>query len=59
MYFSKYLLTRFSFTFTGHAIHITELVATATVALVGAVHVGALLTARVALALIQIYAEKR
>lgn len=47
------------FTFTSQAIHVTELVATATVALVGAVHVGTLLTARVAVALVQIYTEKK
>lgn len=40
--------------FTSHAVYVTELVATATVTLVGAVHVGTLLTARVALTLIQI-----
>lgn len=40
--------------FTSHAVYVTELVATATVTLVGAIHVGALLTAWVALTLIQI-----
>lgn len=40
--------------FTAHAIDITELVSTATVTLVGAIHVGTLLTARVALTFIQI-----
>lgn len=43
------------FTFTGHAINVAELVATATVTLVGAVHVGTLLAAGVALTLIHIY----
>lgn len=41
--------------FTRHAIDVTELVATAAVTLVGAVHVGTLLAARVGLALIQIF----
>lgn len=40
--------------FTGHAIDVTELVASAAVTLVGAVDVGTLLAARVALTLIQI-----
>lgn len=40
--------------FTSYAIYVAELVATATVTLVGAVHVGTLLAARVALALIHI-----
>lgn len=40
--------------FTGHSINITELVATATVTLVGSVHIGAFLTAWVTLTLIQI-----
>lgn len=40
--------------FTSQSVYVTELVATATVTLVGAVHVGALLTARLAVALIQI-----
>lgn len=40
--------------FTSHAIYVTELVATATVALIGAVHVGALLTARIGVTLIHI-----
>lgn len=40
--------------FTSYAIYVTELVATATVTLVGAIHVGTLLTAWVALTLIQI-----
>lgn len=42
------------YVFTSHAIYVTELVATATVTLVGAVHIGALLTAWFALTLIQI-----
>lgn len=46
------------FTFTCHAVDVTELVSTATVALVGAVHVGTLLTAWVALTFIQVYREK-
>lgn len=58
MYSSKYLLKRFHFTFTSHAIYVTELVATATVTLVGAVHVGTLLTAWVAVTLIQIYTKE-
>lgn len=40
--------------FTSHAIYVTELVTTATVTLVGAVHVGTLLATWVALTLIQI-----
>lgn len=40
--------------FTSHAIDVTELVTTATVTLVGAVHIGALLTAWVALTFVQI-----
>lgn len=40
--------------FTSHAVNVAELVATATVTLVGAVHIGTLLTAWVALTLIQI-----
>lgn len=52
-------LKRFSVTFTSHAIYVTELIATATVTLVGAVHVGTLLAAWVALTLIQIYTETR
>lgn len=55
----KNILKLFHFTFTGHAIYVTELVATATVTLVGAVHVGTLLTAWVALTLIQIYTETK
>lgn len=47
------------FTFTSGAIYVTELVATSTVTLVGAVHVGALLTARIAVTLVQIYGETR
>ena len=47
----------FNFTFTSHAIYVTELVATATVTLVWTIHVGALLTARIALTLVQICTE--
>lgn len=42
------------FTFTGDAVNVAELVATAAVALVGAVHIGTLLTARSAFTLIHI-----
>lgn len=44
----------FIYIFTSHAINVTELVTTATVTLVGAVHIGALLTAWVALTFVQI-----
>lgn len=43
-----------NFTFTSQAIDVTELIAAAAVALIGAEHVGALLTAWVALTLVQI-----
>lgn len=59
IYSSKYLFKLFHFTFTSHAIYVAELIAAATVALVGAVHVGTLLTTWVALTLIQIYTETR
>lgn len=48
-----------SFTFTSYAIDVTQLIAAATVTLIGAKHVGALLTARVVLTLVQIYTEER
>lgn len=44
----------FIYIFTSHSINVTELVTTATITLVGAIHVGTLLTAWVALTLIQI-----
>lgn len=44
-------------TFTSDAVDVAELVATAAVALVRAIHVGTLLTAGVTLALIQIYTQ--
>lgn len=46
-------------TFTSHAIYVAQLVTTATVAVVGAVHIGTLLTAWVAVTLIQICTDKR
>lgn len=48
----------FFFTFASHAIDITELVATAAVTLVGAVHVGTLLATWVAFTLIQVCRDK-
>lgn len=42
------------FTFAGETVHVAELVAAAAVTLVGAVHIGTLLTAGGALALINI-----
>lgn len=55
----KIILKLFPLTFTGHAIYVTELVATATVTLVGAVHIGTLLTAWVGVTFIQIYTETK
>lgn len=40
--------------FTSHAINVTQLVAPATIALVGAIHISALLAAWIGFALIQI-----
>lgn len=56
----KFILYKFFFfsfivpTFTCRSIHITQLVASAAVALVGAINVGTLLTAGIALTLIEV-----